>query len=271
MKGDEGRPGRGGSGRSRRLPDFVIGGAPRSGTTWLYQALDRHPVVRLARPVRPEPKFFLVDSEFAKGVGYYAERWFSGVPEGVLSGEKSTNYLESRVAAERMAGVMPGVKLIFVLREPASRAFSNYRFTLMNGLENLDFAAALDDEPRREQTYEERFRFSRPFSYFSRGLYADHLAHWLERFPREQLLITTFEELVTRPGEVLSDVHRFLGVEPRPADAEGLGVVNAADELIVDTSLLESLRLRYEEPNRRLGRLLGWDPWAPRVRVADRG
>ncbi len=110
---------------SERLPEFVIGGAPRCGTTWLYRVLDRHPAIWLAKPVRPEPKFFLVDDEYDKGLDYYRSRWFSAVPDEKIAGEKSTNYLESTSAAERIAANLPEVRLVFLLREPSSRAFSN--------------------------------------------------------------------------------------------------------------------------------------------------
>lgn len=248
--------------RRSRLPDFVIGGAPRSGTTWLYTVLSRHPRLWLAKPVRPEPKFFLVDAEYSKGLDYYKQRWFSDVPENVIAGEKSTNYLESRNAATRLANDIPQARLIFMLREPASRAFSNYRFTRMNGLEHLDFAAALAEEGSREQSYEERFRFSRPYSYFTRGLYARQLEPWLELFPREQVLIKRYEDLLVSPSSVLTDVHRFLGVEPRPADLEGIGIVNATDGAGIDDSMLASLRGRYAEPNRHLYSLLGTELWS---------
>jgi hypothetical protein len=56
-----------------RLPDFIIGGAPRSGTTWLYELLDRHPDVHMAKPLAPEPKFFLRDDEYARGLRYYSQ------------------------------------------------------------------------------------------------------------------------------------------------------------------------------------------------------
>lgn len=266
-----GEPGRADLACRGRLPDFIIGGAPRCGTTWLYRALDRHPGIHLAKPVRPEPKFFLVDSEYAQGLSYYSDRWFSSVADDVVAGEKSTNYLESPMAAARIARALPGVKLVFLLREPAARAVSNYRFSRMNGLEELDFAAALEAEERREQHYEERFRFMRPFSYFSRGCYARHLAHWLELFPREQVLVRSFEAVVEAPDALLVDVQRHLGVEARPGDAEGLGVVNGSHEASVDPSEVAALRHRYAEPNRQLRELLGVDLWAPEPELASHG
>src|SRR6266550_685043 len=107
----------------RQGPTFIIAGAPRSGTTWLYELLDRHPDVHMAKPLKPEPKFFLRDDEYAKGLEYYSTKWFEGVEPSKIAGEKSTDYLESSAAAARIAKNLSDVKLIFLLREPVSRAY----------------------------------------------------------------------------------------------------------------------------------------------------
>jgi len=244
-----------------RLPDFIIGGAPRSGTTWLYELLDRHPDVYMARPLKPEPKFFLVDHLYDKGLKFYAETWFAGAGDARLAGEKSTDYLESLEAAERIAKDLPQVKPIFILREPADRAYSNYLWTRMNGLETEDLQTALRLEEEREKHLPERWRFARPFSYFSRGLYADLLAPYFQRFPREQMLILRFEDILDRPEELAGQVHRFLGIGSRPDDAKGIGVINPSEKRgeVMDETTRGDLLARYAEPNRRLAAMLGPD------------
>jgi hypothetical protein len=244
-----------------RLPDFIIGGAPRSGTTWLYELLDRHPEIYMAKPVKPEPKFFLVDHVYAKGVAFYAETWFAAAPPGRRAGEKSTDYLESRAAAERMAHDIPGVQLIFILREPAERAYSNYLWSRMNGLETETFEDALALEEERERSLPDRLKFARPYSYFSRGLYADLLHPYFDRFPREQVLVLKFEDILARPEALARRAHRFLGVAERPRDVETLGVINPAskDGLPFDPGTRRALLDRYAEPNRRLAAMLGGD------------
>ncbi len=243
-----------------RLPDFIIGGAPRSGTTWLYDALDRHPAVYMAKPVKPEPKFFLVDDLYAKGLPHYSATWFADVPAGRVAGEKSTDYLESTAAAERIARDLPQVRLMFILREPIDRAYSNYLWTRMNGLEHESFETALALEEERERNLPPKLRFARPFSYFSRGLYADLLAPYVDRFPMGQLLIVRFEDLVREPGRLLVRLHRFLGIDERPQDAADLGVVNPAERSDADripAHVRVRLAERYREPNARLARMLG--------------
>ena len=73
-----------------RLPDFIIGGAPRSGTSWLYQVLDMHPEIHMAKPIKPEPKFFLIDKLYEKGIEYYAKTWF---PDSIRSKQVCRHYL----------------------------------------------------------------------------------------------------------------------------------------------------------------------------------
>lgn len=250
-----------------RLPHFIIAGAPRSATTWLYALADRHPAIAMAKPVVPEPKFFLVDELYEHGLGLYAATWFAALPEGRLLGEKSTNYLESARAAERIARDLPAVRLIFLLRDPVDRAWSNYRWSRQNGLETEGFAIALEREVEREGTLDPTFRYARPHAYFSRGLYADLLAAYFAHFPRTQLLVARQEDAARDPGAFAARFHAFLGVEPRPQDAAGLGAVNAAaDARPLDPALRRLLEARYAEPNRRLAALLGSDfeIWQPR-------
>jgi hypothetical protein len=245
-----------------RLPDFIIAGAPRTATTWLYALADCHPDIAMAKPVRPEPKFFLTDELYARGVRHYAQTWFAGLPADRTLGEKSTNYLESPMVAERMRAVVPQVKLIFLLRNPIDRAYSNYLWTRMNGLETEEFGRALELETEREASLPERLRYARPYSYFSRGLYAQHLRRFFDLFPREQILILRSEDVGTRPREVALACHQFLGVPPRPDDADALCPINSAVDpqtQPLDRAVYAELARRYAGPNRELAALLGPD------------
>jgi hypothetical protein len=246
------------------VPHFIVCGASRSGTTWLYFGLDRHPDIYMAKPYVPEPKFFHIDALYAKGMDYYLKTWFPDVPPGATAGEKDTYYMENPQASGRIKAHLPGVKLIFILRDPVGRAYSNYLWSAQHGHEPLDFLAALDAEEERERTLPEKLKFVRPHAYFSRGLYADLLAPYYADFPAENILCLDFDVLETDPGRFLATTHRFLGVAQRPQDATGLGgeraAVNSAAaemEAALPKDMAAQLAERYREPNRKLAALLG--------------
>lgn len=242
------------------LPDFIIGGAPRSATTWLYQLADRHPDIAMAKPLQPEPKFFLVDELYARGLEHYAATWFAPLPPGRLLGEKSTNYLESPHAAERIRRCLPGVRLIFLLRNPVDRAYSNYLWSKRNGLETEGFEHALAMEDARTANLPAALRYARPFSYVSRGLYAEHLARFLRLFPRQQVLVLRTEDIASDPNAVADRLQLFLGVDVVPGLAAGLGTINVSvpdGAPPMPAAIRAMLEARYRAPNTALRALLG--------------
>jgi len=245
-----------------RLPDFIIAGAPRCGTTWLYSLADRHPAIEMAKPVAPEPKFFLRDDLFVRGLTFYSQSWFANIPANMIAGEKSTNYLESAIAAQRIHDCLPSVRLVFSLRNPIHRAFSNYLWSRQNGLGSASFADALEQEEELERRLSEDLRYARPHALFSRGLYADLLEPYFSLFPRDHILVLRYEEIAAAPAGVAVALHRFLGIEQRPEDGDSLPPLNAAAEAAtetIDPAIYDGLAARYAEPNRRLASLLGPD------------
>ncbi len=243
------------------LPTFIIAGAPRSGTTYLYDLCASHPAIYMARPRTPEPKFFLVDGEYAKGLDYYAETYFAPGSDFVAVGEKTTNYLEDPRVAGRIASALPEVRLVFVLRNPRERAFSNYLWSRKNGPETLDFDTALAREGEREAIYPSAQRYSRPFSYVSRGMYARLLQPYLQIFARSRLLVLLFDDLVKTPAEAARQLFDFLGVSSAALNFDFAAKVNSARRDNDEIPLLadEFLRGVYYYPNLELGALLGRD------------
>ena len=135
------------------LPNFIIGGAAQSGTTSLSSALVQHPDIYLPTPLVPECHYFYKPWEIEKGLEYYRRKWFSTVQEESAIGEKSTSYLfGGESIANRIARATPDIRLIFILRNPIERAWSNYKFTVFQGLEQLSFMEALlHEECRRSK------------------------------------------------------------------------------------------------------------------------
>jgi hypothetical protein len=218
------------------MPDFIIVGAPKAGTTALHAALALHPDLYMS-PVK-EPKFFLCDGRRpprsrnrGPGDAHSAREWiwrreryealFAGAPPGALRGETTTLYLYDRQAHDRIAHAVPHARLIAVLRDPVDRAHSNWMHLWSDGLEPLsDFRAACEAEDARVRAG------WAPFWHYRRlGRYGEQLAHLLERFPREQLHVLRYRDLADTPTAALDGVCRFLGVAPWVVG--GVGVENA--------------------------------------------
>ncbi|MHC8440579.1 MAG: sulfotransferase family protein [Candidatus Eutrophobiaceae bacterium] len=192
---------------------FIIG-AQRSGTTFLHAQLDRHPQIRMAHPVRPEPKIFLDAVLASKGKSHCERALFGEDPhsEGMLYwGEKSASYMESLDVAQRISGIYPHARILAILREPSARAYSNYRFSVENGLETNSFKDALAMEPQRLKSA--RFTTSvSPFAYRARGCYVEQLKRWFKEFPENQVRILIFEEIIGNPRHIKL-LYQWLGVD----------------------------------------------------------
>jgi Sulfotransferase family len=211
-------------------PDFFLIGAPKAGTTALHAALARHPDLYLS-PVK-EPKYFLcgdrppVDQN-GPGDAHSAQEWvwrrdrylslFHGAPTGALRGESTPFYLYDLAAQRRIAAAVPAAKVVALLRDPVDRAYSNWLHLWSDGLEPIgDFLAACDAEDRRVAAG------YAPFWHYRRlGRYGEQFAHLFELFPRQQVLVLRYRQLVDQPQQTLDAVCAFLGVEPGRASAPG--------------------------------------------------
>lgn len=240
------------------LPGFIIGGSPRCGTTWLCRCLEGHPDVFVAEH-DPEPKFFHIDSLYDKGLEFYRDSWFADCPDGKLAGEKTSYYLENDAVAERIRHDLPSVKLIFILRDPVSRAYSNFLRSTQYGWETEDFETALSLEGKREAEMSDDIRLIRPHAYFSRGLYAQSLKKYFSLFQPGQILCVPTEWIETEPHHLASAIFDHLGLENRSKNANDVGAVNrnAHGASTMSPTTENVLRERYSVPNKELKELLG--------------
>ncbi len=200
-----------------RQPDFLLIGAQKSGTTWLWNQLDQHPETDL--PKTKELHYFGGVENYLSGPdGYYAH--FEGLDPEKVTGEASTSYLYDRIPywhnisetieyddtlqsiPALIAEMLPDIRIIAVLRDPVYRAISAYRhwlkrrhFSPLGGLES----AAL------------RYPKTRILEY---GHYAQHIAAWQAVFPADRMLFLVFErDVVGEPAAGLKRVYRFLGLD----------------------------------------------------------
>ena len=196
------------SGDIGALPDFVIIGAQKGGTSFLYYLLTRHPLVEPA--ARKELHFFDQPEHFDKGAEWY-RRCFPrvGSKDGQrsITGEATPYYLFDPPVAERMAKIVPKTQLIALLRNPIDRAYSHYQMQVKRGTEPRSFEEAI------EQPHS---------SYVSRGIYVDQLLRWFEFFSKEQMLILKSEDFFERPVETLKVVLTFLDLPDWQPEASEL-------------------------------------------------
>lgn len=186
-----------------RLPDFVILGAMKAGSTTLWRYLIRHPQIFMPTDSK-EPQFFSRDQNFEKGEDWYRQL-FLGAGPSQICGEASTcysRYPAYPMAASRMAALVPQVKLIYVLRHPVERLYSHYvhemssRFVRQGGkLPSFQRFASEDEEARCASRY---------------SFQIDHLTRY---FDPSQLLIVLTDDLEKQPARVLADVQSFLEVD----------------------------------------------------------
>jgi len=253
------------SAASRPLPDFLIIGAQKAGTSSLYWYLDRHPLVR--RSLMKEVEFFTLHHH--RGERWYRS-WFPRRRAGDdwITGEATPYYLFHPAAAERAARLVPRVRAIAVLRDPVERCISHYHHERVLGRESLPLEEALERETQRLDGEErklledDRYRSMahQSHSYRSRGLYAPQLQRWFDALGREQVLVLLSEDLYQRPAESFRTVSAFLGIPPIDLDeypAHNSRVYPAAADHVV-----AGLERFYAPHNQRLAALLGRElPW----------
>lgn len=229
-----------------RLPNAVIIGAMKSATTSLYRWLDQQPDIFMAHP--KETRFFT--DKWSLGRDWYAALFAHAGPDQLL-GEASVNYTNPRLAlraADRMATTIPDALVIYVLRHPVERIRSHYRHEVQRRREGRDLLEALR-EPGN--------------TYAGHSSYYSCLRPYIDRFPRERILVVRFEDLVRPPAPAWPAVLEFLSLSERPVPE---GSYNVSSEKAQWTRLMAwakrnrliSLRQvsRLPRPLRRLGRML---------------
>lgn len=205
------------------LPDFLIIGAPRSGTTSLYNYLRQHPQIFMSP--QKEARFFAHEKWEANYQGpadAYAynrkvisdpleyQALFEECVSGQLAGEASPVYLyRSEQSAERIQHHVPDAKLVAIFRHPADRAYSDFLNMVRLGWEPLyDFEKALEREDRRIDDHWSPF-----YRYRAKGFYADRLQAYFNTFERGQMRFFLFKELLDDPVSVMTELFEFLGVD----------------------------------------------------------
>jgi len=246
-------------------PNFFIAGVGKAGTTSLHEYLRQHPQIFM--PDYKEPHYFVN--------GYGVEKWeeylllFKDAGGKKAIGESSTLYCFCEESPGWIKSILRDVKIIFMLRNPAPRAFSHYSWLVRCGYEDAPtFAEALEREPARLQDPSFRTQcpqFYQDYFYFSTGLYFEQVSRYIETFGRDRVKVYLFEEFIKQPVQICQDAFRFLEVDP-----EFVPKIEVHNEGCVPESIALQYHLRAElikvqdKPDqaaaaRTLERLMEWN------------
>ena len=256
--------------QARALPDFLICGAQRSGTTSLFKALCSHPAIS-GPTLRKGVHYF--DTGYHHGLSWYRShfplrgglrsRW--GRPRTLVF-ESSPYYLFHPLAPERIARELPGVKVVVLLRDPVERAYSAHAHETARGFETESFARAIELEPERLAGAEERLiedpghysHSHQHHGYVARGHYVDQLLRMEARVGRERMHVVDYADLFDGTSRALEEIVRFLGLPTTPMAAPGRH--NARKRSVMPDSLRAELTARFTESDARLADWWGRTP-----------
>jgi Sulfotransferase domain len=236
------------------LPDFVVLGTQKGGTSFFYRLLTEHPLVRGA--AAKELHFF--DNKFAEGVGWYRRCFSEGERvdgQRTITGEASPSYLFDPQVPERMVRIVPEARLIALLRNPVDRAYSHYQMEVRRGKEGRSFEEATEEEMTSAEGGENAVDVR--YAYLARGLYAEQLERFSFFANRDRLLVVKSENLFTRRQEVLERVMTFLGLPS--FEATLAPPAGRAPYEPMDPATRQRLEGFFAPHNERLYGLLGTD------------
>jgi hypothetical protein len=195
-----------------RLPNFVIAGVMKSGTTALARYLEPHPEIFMSATL--EIGFFHTDVAYARGVAWYRQ-FFAAATDEPAVGEATPFYLYSPEFADRLADTLPDARVVAILRDPVTRAYSHYlHWRDRTVREKRTFADAVAAELSTDlETYRVDDDSAPYFGYLARGHYLSQLKRVAGRIGRDRLLVVITEELESDPVGTYRTICRFLGID----------------------------------------------------------
>ncbi len=261
------------------LPNFIILGAAKAGTTAIYHYMSQHPHVGMSRV--KETNYFALEggpidfrgpgdrdsiNRFSVNTAEGYQEQFRHAEGADAIGEVSPLYLYSEEVPGRLARSVPRAKLIAILRDPAERAYSAFLHLIRDGRETTaDFAEGLRLEDSRVAD-----RWEHIWHYRRMGLYHDQLRRYFDRFDRDQIRVHTYQDFRSRPAAILADLFRFIGVDdsfaPDMSIRYNAAAVPAERRPPLDPQVLDRLRESFRDDVLALQDLLGRDlsGWLPR-------
>jgi len=256
------------------LPNFIIIGAAKSGTSSLYEYLIQHPSIY--KCLVKEPNYFAI--YFHKSLEWYRTYFPSSLTkfyvEKILknkfsTGEASTQYYWYPHAAKRVKELLPNVKIIVLLRNPIDRSFSHYQMEVRHGNEQLSFEDAIKNESSRtKDEYKKMMNDTMYFSpkytmqaYIEKSIYINAIKRWTDHFPLNQFLFVKSEDLFENTTEELNKILRFLNLSE--FKLKKYDVIRKGTYSKLEPKIRNELRVFFKPYNEQLyeylGKDFGWD------------
>jgi hypothetical protein len=257
------------------LPDFLIIGTAKSGTTSLFEHLIKHPSI--FPPLAQQPNFFT--SHFHKGESWYRSYFPSIISKNLtqnikkqkfLTGEASTQYYWYPHAAKRVKSILPNAKIILLLRNPIDRSYSQYQMEFSKGNEessSFEDAIELENEriqPEYKKMLQDKNYYSKKYtiqSYITKSIYVNYIEEWFKYFPKEQFLFLNSEEFNSDTSKVYKKTLNFLEIPE--IDFKKYDIFRAAKYSEMNPNTRKKLSKFFKPYNEKLYKLIDqnfhWD------------
>jgi len=258
------------TGFSHVLPDFLIIGFPKCGTTSLYEYLLQHPDIH--PPIGKEIDYF--DRLYSKGIAWYKVRFPTKLQQffvqnlqqrKFLTGEATPRYVEHPHALHRIKKVLPNSKFIILLRNPIDRAYSHFTMNVENGYEYKTFELAIKSENERIKGRCEKMKNNENyyswdfdlFAYLEHGIYVEKLQKWFDIFSKDKFLIIQSEEFLRNPSKIYYQTLRFLDLTKWEPDKFTLYKKRSYKEKKINPEIRKYLSDFFKPHNEKLFKLIG--------------
>ena len=251
---------------SRVLPDFIIIGAGRAGTTALYTYLIQHPSIITASTDNDEPVADLHFFEYmiSDKISWYKSHFPRKSKNSFVTGEFTSTYMYHKNVPERIFNLIPKIKLIVILRNPIDKAYSTYNQQSHFNEVTSSFEETIKAEFARIDLNKNHIEYTNnnpnfdnyvEYNIIRHGIYFNYLEKWLKIFPKKQIFVVDSNELENFPQQTLNKVFEFLNLSPR--EIPNLAKVNVGKYSPMTESTRESLIEFYKSHNAKLNNLLG--------------
>ena len=249
------------------LPNYLIIGAAKSGTSSLYEYLIQHPNVQPASG----KEIYFFDMNYNKGINWYrtffplSHQFPKNTLKNSIVGEATPRYMDHPHAPSRIKKYLPNCKFIILLRNPIDRAYSHWNMMVSHNREELSFEDAIDKEKKRTNGLFEKMEKDSSFyskeyywySYLERGLYSKKIKKWFEIFPKNQFLILKSEDLFSKPSEIFHQTQDFLNIPEITLDEFKTARKGAYKNKSIDSNTRKYLSDFFKPYNEELYSLIG--------------